>query len=551
MLVVLVALSATAADQSVLFVGNSYTSFNALHTIVADNVEADEVWSPTTFDAVTSGGYTLPRHLTDAETPGRALHAALVEGEMTLETVIFQDQSQIPGFPVDVPDKAASLAAVVELDALVAEAGAQTMLFQTWGRRDGDAMNPTIYPDYATMQTLLTDGYWAYHDAIEGTGRRAWIAPVGEAWRLVWDDVLAAGGVPSDPESDFHRLYARDGSHPSPYGSFLVAAVFHAALTGHDPQGNGVLEGTLDDERYRTYLETVAARAVLDSPYAFPLPWALDVADVSGTVSDPGLRLLVRVAAPAERAALSLGVEHDAEAGYGRLWVTDGAALEVTDLMVGAGGEGVLEVTGGVLDVVSASTRGSGSVVLSGGDTTVQSGVLPPVTQTGGTLSGAFEIEGDLAQSGGTLVATEGGRVVVAGAASIGGAIDVTGVRAEEQVVLTAASLVDDGFERMVRADQVVTVDTDAGTITVRSEGTATDTGSSATSTTTPGTSDDTATWAGDTGSTSTYTMDSAGNVCKEWCGGCGCSAGGATGGGWAIIFACAFGLRRRRHALA
>jgi MYXO-CTERM domain-containing protein len=364
---------------------------------------------------------------------------------------------------------------------------------------------------------------------------------------VVWDDVLAAGGVPSDPESDFHRLYSGDGSHPSPYGSFLVAAVFHAALTGHEPQGNGVLEATLDDVRYRTYLETVAARAVLDSPYAFPLPWALDIEDVSDTVSDPGLRLLVRVAAPAERDALSLGVEHDDELGYGRLWVASGGALEVSDLTVGAGGDGVLEVTGGMLNVVTAATRGSGAVVLSGGATTVQSGVLPPVTQTGGTLGGAFDIDGDLTQSGGTLVAVDGGRVAVAGAASVGGALDVTGVRAEEQVVLTASVLVDEGLEWVARADQVVTVDADAGTITVRSEGTVTDTGSPAT---TPGTSDDMPPSSGDTGST--YgTMDSAGDVCKESCGRCGCSAGGGTGGGWAIILACAFGLRRRRQALA
>ena len=531
---------AVAAGQQVLFVGNSYTAFNGLHERVAENVTADAVWDPFTVEAITTGGYTLPRHLADAETPGRPLHEALVSGGMVWDTVVLQDQSQIPAFPEDVPDKAASLEAVVALDALVAGAGGQTLLFQTWGRRDGDALNPELFPDYPTMQDALTDGYWAYHGAIESTGRRAWIAPVGEAWRLVWGDVLASGGDPGSPESDFHRLYSGDGSHPSPYGSFLVAAVFHAALSGHDPQGNAVQE-ELEDERYRAYLQEVAARAVLAEPYAFPLPWALDIPDVTDTVSDPAMRLQVRVATTAARDALAVGVEHDGESGYGHLWVTAGGDLTVGTLTVGAGGEGLLVVEGGVLTVTTASTMGSGQLEQSGGEVTIGAGVLPPVMLTGGALTGAFEVSGDLTQTGGRLAPTEGGALTVSGSAVLEGALDVTAVTGESQVVLTASTLVDGGFERVMRADQEVVVDEAAGTITVLSSGTVSDTGTSATPT--PGTLTDTSSGI-DTG---TVPWDT-GMVCKEKCDGfCGCSASGGLAGGWLGLLGVGLVLRRRR----
>ena len=42
--------------------------------------------------------------------------------------------------------------------------GAAMMLMMTWGRRDGDAINPTLYPNYTVMQDRLEEGYIDYRD---------------------------------------------------------------------------------------------------------------------------------------------------------------------------------------------------------------------------------------------------------------------------------------------------------------------------------------------------------------------------------------------------
>lgn len=49
--------------------------------------------------------------------------------------------------------------------------------------------------------------------------------PVGAAWLAAWrrDPGLA--------------LYASDGLHPSPAGSYLAGLVIHAVLSGHSPRG--------------------------------------------------------------------------------------------------------------------------------------------------------------------------------------------------------------------------------------------------------------------------------------------------------------------------
>ncbi|MEO0323862.1 MAG: hypothetical protein AAF447_12955 [Myxococcota bacterium] len=193
----------------VLFVGNSYTFYNDLPQLYATTtgrMPAPDV------DDVTAGGRRLVRHAGDAALAGR-----LAEG---WDVVVLQEQSQIPGFPAGNPDREASLSAAVDLATAAGEA--RIVLYLTWGRQRGDERNAALFPDFETMQTRLNEGYAAMRDAIEAAGRDVVIAPVGPAFREVRDQ----------SEALFDRLYASDGSHPSPLGSLLAALVFARTLDG-------------------------------------------------------------------------------------------------------------------------------------------------------------------------------------------------------------------------------------------------------------------------------------------------------------------------------
>ena len=73
------------------------------------------------------------------------------------DTVILQDQSQVAGFHIFANFQQDRINPVIVIDSLIQENGANTMLYMTWGRRNGDTMN-TFYPDFKTMNRLLMEG---------------------------------------------------------------------------------------------------------------------------------------------------------------------------------------------------------------------------------------------------------------------------------------------------------------------------------------------------------------------------------------------------------
>jgi hypothetical protein len=231
---------AHAVGPNVLFVGNSYTQFNdptALNqsyaALVAEGMPAWEVET----QRYARGGQTLPMHLEEVTTTGTQLHNLLVaDGAVDWDLVVIQDQSQIPGFPRDHAQYIESLDASVALAGIIEEAGAETRLFMTWGRKDGDSGNPDYYPDFPTMQALLTDGYESYATAIRAAGHPVEVIPVGLAFQAVYESHVEEGVSPIDGTL-FARLFSGDGSHPSPTGTYLSALVFYTAFTGQSPVG--------------------------------------------------------------------------------------------------------------------------------------------------------------------------------------------------------------------------------------------------------------------------------------------------------------------------
>ena len=87
---------------------------------------------------------------------------------------------------------------------LIKENNAKIYLYMTWARE----WNPY-------MQKTITDTYTELAEEIDAT-----VVPVGLAWERARE---------LRPDID---LYAEDGSHPSPLGTYLTACVFYRVLTG-------------------------------------------------------------------------------------------------------------------------------------------------------------------------------------------------------------------------------------------------------------------------------------------------------------------------------
>jgi hypothetical protein len=199
---------AGAPALRVLFVGNSYTYVNDLPTVVKQL--ADSAAVPLTVDSVTLGGASLADHASSTGAVDR-----IRQGGWT--HVVLQGQSVEPLVdPVTFASGAAALAAEVK------KVGAQTVFYETWARKAGDGVyqQPWSGGTPAAMQAGLRAAYQEVAAVASGV-----VAPAGDAWETTLS------------QQPTIVLFQADGSHPSLDGTYLVACVFHAILTGHSPVG--------------------------------------------------------------------------------------------------------------------------------------------------------------------------------------------------------------------------------------------------------------------------------------------------------------------------
>jgi len=214
--------------QSVLMIGNSYTFYNGgvdgmLRAFFAS------AGAPREVQALTKGGSNLQYHVQQASTSGTP-HSAAFGRRDTWSFVVVQDQSHVPALCCYTeprftdPDFAASAAALRELDSKIEALGARTVLYQTWGRRDGHSSRPYL-STFVAMNDFVEQGYARYASSVTRPGRAPLVAPVGRAFRLIYDEG-------SGPGSLFHRLYDPDASHPSALGTYLAACVLYSTITG-------------------------------------------------------------------------------------------------------------------------------------------------------------------------------------------------------------------------------------------------------------------------------------------------------------------------------
>jgi hypothetical protein len=194
--------------MDILFIGNSYTG-----NLRAPFCEVMQTLHPAAvMQFRTGGGWSLAHHVDDP-----AVKAAIDSRKWDI--VVLQEQSRIPTFTTASQTYRAHREAIRTLVGWVRHNGAEPVLYETWGRRDGDNGSPKRSPDFDTMQAHLTR---AYRDA--GCELDLRVVPAGQVWQAVRHANPALG----------HALHAPDGSHASPHGSYLLALTFAHALLGED-----------------------------------------------------------------------------------------------------------------------------------------------------------------------------------------------------------------------------------------------------------------------------------------------------------------------------
>jgi hypothetical protein len=209
-----------AADVSILFVGNSHTSFHNLPGVVADMIRFRQPGKSVYTHIVMAG------HLDDAAKDP----ACRVEIESRpWKFVVLQAQR------ISVSGKYNySRTEGIDLATMAKARGATVLFYSEWGLRgkagDGER-NEKIYREMAKEA---------------GVG----VAAVNRAWDL------ALSERPELP------LYEPDGNHQSAVGAFLTACVLYARLTNDSPAGLADFPYAAASDGDRRYLADAAARAL-------------------------------------------------------------------------------------------------------------------------------------------------------------------------------------------------------------------------------------------------------------------------------------------------
>jgi hypothetical protein len=208
-------------DLSILFIGNSHTSFHDLPNLVCKMITfrrpGREVHSRV----------LGVNHLDD--TARRPQYRQEIESQ-PWKYVVLQGQKISASGRFDYSRKEG-----IDIAKLARSRGAEVLFFSEWGLQnvEGDgARTEKIYQEMARAA---------------GVG----LVPVGRAWDL------ALAGRPDLP------LYAPDGNHQSAVGAFLTACVLAGRLTGESPAPLAAFSYPDVNEKDRKFLADSAAKALM------------------------------------------------------------------------------------------------------------------------------------------------------------------------------------------------------------------------------------------------------------------------------------------------
>lgn len=231
----------TTKTITCLFLGNSYTYVNDLPLLIDSLAKANG--DDLVYDQNTPGGHTFNNHFNNPVSLSKI-------NQQAWQYVVLQAQSQEPSFsPAQV--NAQTLPFAIKLDSAINQNSncSQTVFYETWGRKFGDASNCGVYPPvctYTGMQNRLRASYKLFADTTKSI-----LSPVGEAFRA---------SITYSPALD---LYSGDQSHPSIEGSYLAACVFYEVLFKKSVINNSFKAGLTNN--VASHLQLMASKTVNDS----------------------------------------------------------------------------------------------------------------------------------------------------------------------------------------------------------------------------------------------------------------------------------------------
>jgi hypothetical protein len=215
---------AVTADVTLLFMGNSHTSFNDLTAMVADMVRAARPGKSVATE-------TAPNFLFLEERIDDGTTVPLLRRQ-TWSYVILQAQKYSTSGQYTY-----STAEAKEFIRMSREQHAVPVMFPEWPRENVDE----------------TQRIYDLHVSI-AQAEPACVAPIGQAWDL------ALARHPTI------RLHAADGNHSVPAGAFLTALVLYATITGQSPLTVPTLSQYPVSEAIQQTLRAVAAETVQTVP---------------------------------------------------------------------------------------------------------------------------------------------------------------------------------------------------------------------------------------------------------------------------------------------
>lgn len=232
--------SSSQEEIKVLWLGNSYTSVNNLPNIV------NELSSGTdriiTSESICPGGYTLFQHA-ENQTSLNAIRRGY------WDYVVLQEQSQLPSIDYYRHNSMRPAYQALHDTIMLYNPNAKVVGYMTWGRRFGgqqcedygEGIHCSVdFIDFNHMQDTLSA---AYCDNAYSTN--SYVSPVGDAWKE------------SLNQNENIILHSIDDSHPTYYGSYLTACVFHAVFWNDTPVGT-YYDSTNIDKRKAAFLQNIA-----------------------------------------------------------------------------------------------------------------------------------------------------------------------------------------------------------------------------------------------------------------------------------------------------
>ena len=197
--------------KKVLFLGNSYTQYNNLPSLVAQSATSTN--DVLIHDSNLIGGYSLQQHATNQTSLTK------INGNQW-DYVVLQDQSQRPAFPINYVNNNVFPYAI-QLTNLIKQnyACSVPLFYTTWGRKNGDSqICQNGQCTYEVMDNLLQQRYQTMAETNKGV-----ISPVSQVWRYIRENHPTI------------ELYDSDNSHPSLAGSMAAAYTFYTVIYRKDP----------------------------------------------------------------------------------------------------------------------------------------------------------------------------------------------------------------------------------------------------------------------------------------------------------------------------